>query len=285
MMLGNKEIDRYFGRIGYGGGTVPTLAVLGDLLRHHVMSIPFENLDVLLGRPIRLDIETVFDKLVGAGRGGYCFEQNGLFAAVLTALGFAVTPLGARVRLGVPDGAQTAQTHMLLKVMVGGETYIADVGFGGLNPTAPFLLVGDQEQPTSHETYRFVRHGVGYEMQANLSGVWTPLYRFTEEPQAAVDYEVANWFVSTAPNSRFVQNLTLARPAPDQRAVMLNDRLTIRHRDGQAEETTIADVNGLRAVMAEHFGLDLFAAVGEAGASAIVARHFQREAPAPGTAR
>ncbi|HTJ65222.1 MAG TPA: arylamine N-acetyltransferase [Alphaproteobacteria bacterium] len=285
MTLGKSEIDRYFGRIGYGAAAVPTLAVLSDLLRHHVMSIPFENLDVLLGRPIRLDIGAVFDKLVGAGRGGYCFEQNGLFAAVLTTLGFAVTPLAARVRLGVPDGVPTAQTHMLLKVEVAGEAYIADVGFGGLNPTAPFLLEADREQPASHETYRFVRHGAGYEMQANLSGSWAPLYRFTEEPPAGVDYEMANWFVSTAPNSRFVQNLTVARPAPDRRAVLLNDRLTIRRRDGQAEETTIADMDGLGAVMAEHFGLDLFAIAGEDAANAIVARHFQREAPAPGTAR
>jgi N-hydroxyarylamine O-acetyltransferase len=285
MTLGNTELDGYFGRIGYGGGVASTLDVLSDLQRLHTMAIPFENLDVLLGRPIRLDTQSLIDKLIAARRGGYCFEQNGLFARVLASIGFDVTPLAARVRLGVSDNAQTARTHMLLKFAIAGEAYIADVGFGGLNPTAPFALIAGVEQQTAHETYRFVGHGAGYEMQANLSGNWAPLYRFTEEPQAQIDYDVANWFVSTSPDSHFVQNLTLARPAPDRRAAVLNDRLTIRRGDGQAVETTIAGAEALGAVMADHFGLDLFAIAGEAGANAIVARHFLRGAPAQGAGR
>jgi N-hydroxyarylamine O-acetyltransferase len=283
--LSNKDLDAYFSRIGYAGPTTPTLDLLRTLQLRHTMTFPFENLDSVLGRPVPLDMPSLIAKLIGDRRGGYCFEQNGLLADVLTTLGFTVTPLAARVRLGVPDGVATGRTHMLLKITLDSGPYIADVGFGGLNPTAPFALVADAAQPTSHETYRFVATGGGFEMQADLSGTWTPLYRFTEEPQAQVDYDIANWFISTSPASRFVQNLTLARPAADRRAAVLNDRLTIRFRDGRVEESAIDGVQGLRNVMAEYFDLDLFAIAGEAGANAIVERYFPRRTPTLGAGR
>jgi N-hydroxyarylamine O-acetyltransferase len=283
--LSNRDLDAYFNRIGYAGSWTPTLDMLCELQRLHATTFPFENLDVVLGRPVRLDKPALIAKLIAGRRGGYCFEQNGLLAAVLTGLGFTVTPLAARVRLGVPDGVATGRTHMLLKVMLDSGPYIVDVGFGGLNPTAPFALVLDMEQPTPLETYRFIAAGDGFEMQAELSGTWTPLYRFTEEPQVQIDYEIANWFISTSPASRFVQNLTLARPSPDRRAVVLNDRLTIRYRDGKVEESTIDGVDGLRRVMAEHFDLDLFAIAGAAGANAIVERYFPRGTPTLGAGR
>jgi N-hydroxyarylamine O-acetyltransferase len=283
--LSNKDLDAYFNRIGYGGPTAPTLAALQDLQRSHTAAVPFENLDVVLGRPIRLDTASLTAKLIGDRRGGYCYEQNGLLARVLTALGFAVTPLAARVRLGIPDDTPTGRTHKLLKVTLGADGYIVDAGFGGLNPTAPFVLAADIERPTSLETYRFVLHGAGFEMQAKLGETWTALYRFTEEPQSEIDYDIANWFVSTSPNSRFVQNLTLARPLADRRAALLNDRLTVRYRDGRVEESRIDGVSGLRDAMAEYFDLDLFAIAGEAGANAIVERYFLRETPPLGAGR
>jgi N-hydroxyarylamine O-acetyltransferase len=283
--LSNRDLDAYFTKIGYAGSWTPTLDVLRQVQRLHTETFPFENLDVLLGRPIRLDMPALIAKLIGGRRGGYCFEQNTLLARVLTSLGFIVTPLAARVRLGVPDGIATGRTHMLLKVAAEDATYIVDVGFGGLNPTAPFALVPGMEQPTSLETYRFVVHGAGFEMQAKLAETWTPLYRFTEEPQAEIDYDIANWFVSTSPASRFVQNLTLARPGRDRRAAVLNDRLTVRYPDGRAEESTIEGVDGLGRVMAEYFGLDLFAIAGEAGARAIAERCFPRGTPLLGAGR
>ncbi len=285
MTLGNKELDAYFIRIGFAGSSAPTFELLAQLQSRHTATFPFENLDAVLGRPVPLDIPSLIAKLIMGRRGGYCFEQNGLLAAVLTTLGFAVTPLAARVRLGVPDGAATGRTHMLLKVTLDNGPYIVDVGFGGLNPTAPFALAPGIAQPTSHETYRFIAVAGSFEMQAELAGTWTPLYRFTEEPQSQVDYEIANWYIATSPESRFVRNLTLARPTGDRRAAILNDRLTIRYRDGRLEESTIDGVQGLRAAMAEHFDLDLFAIAGEAGANAIVERYFPRGALTVGAGR
>ena len=161
MDLSSGTLDAYFTRINYSGPREPTLAVLRTLQYRHVLTFPFENLDVLLGRPIALNAEALADKLIGGLRGGYCFEQNGLFRRVLTSLGFAVTPLAARVRLWIPDEIQTGRAHLLLKVDLPEGPYIVDVGFGGTNPTGPFALVHDVEQPTSLETCRIVARGRG----------------------------------------------------------------------------------------------------------------------------
>ena len=274
MNLSRENLDAYFTRINYSGPCEPTLAVLRDLQYLHVMAITFENLDVLLGRPIRLDADAIIAKLIGAGRGGYCFEQNGLFGAVLKTLGFNVTPLAARTRYSVPDDVATGRTHLLLKVDLDEGAYIADVGFGGLCPTAPFALAFDVEQATQLESYRFIRWGGGYELQANLGTIWTVLYRFTLEPQTPPDQEISNWFVSTAPQSRFMQNLILARPLADRRVNMMNNRLTVRHRDGRMEEHMVDGVDDLTLTLRRYFALDLDIIAGRDGAKAIVERCF-----------
>jgi N-hydroxyarylamine O-acetyltransferase len=274
MDLGTDELESYFDRVNYGGVREPSLDVLRALQDRHVHTFPFENLDVLLGRRIRLDIGTLAAKLINGRRGGYCFEQNGLFWRVLAALGFTVTPLAARVRWQVPDGAETGRTHMLLKVDLPEGPYIVDVGFGGLNPTAPFALEPGLVQTTSLETYRIVAWGGGYALEALLGDTWATLYRFTLEPQLPPDQEISNWFVSTAPTSRFVLNLTLALPAGDRRYTLFNDRFTIRYRDGRVEERTLDGTDALALTVRRYFGLDLEAIAGMEGAKAIVERCF-----------
>src|SRR5262249_12522387 len=122
------NLDAYFARIGYTGERRAAHAVLDAVHLAHATSVPFENLDIFLGRPIRIDLESVQAKLVHARRGGYCFEQNTLFAAVLEQLGFPVTCLAARVRLGA--SRVLPRTHMVLKVEAEGASWLADVGFG-----------------------------------------------------------------------------------------------------------------------------------------------------------
>jgi len=274
MDLGLGDLESYFARVNYGGPREPSLDVLRDLQYRHTHSVPFENLDVLLGRGIRLDTEALAGKLIGARRGGYCFEQNGLFQRVLAALGFAVTPLAARVRWQVPDGVETGRTHMLLKVDLAEGPHIVDVGFGGLNPTAPFALTPGLEQPTSLETYRIVPCDGDYALEALLGEAWGTLYRFTLEPNPQPDQEISNWFVSTAPASRFVLNLTLALPEGDRRHTLFNDRFTIRHRGGRVEERTLDGADALVDTVQRYFGLDLAAIAGMDGAKAIVERCF-----------
>ena len=123
------DLNAYFNRINYNGDRQPTLDVLNALHLAHATRIPFENLDILLGRPIRLDLASLQAKLITGHRGGYCFEHNLLFLAVLEALGYVVKPLAARVRLG--ESRLRARTHMLLMVTVDDRPMIADVGFGG----------------------------------------------------------------------------------------------------------------------------------------------------------
>src|SRR5262249_10311169 len=132
------DLDAYLRRIEYAGERRPTRAALEAVHLAHATHIPFENLDILLGKPIRLDIASVQAKLVHGRRGGYCFEQNQLLAAALEAFGFPVTRLAARVRLGATR--VLPRTHMLLAVEVEGTRYLADVGFGGGGPLLPLPL-------------------------------------------------------------------------------------------------------------------------------------------------
>ena len=274
MDLGLIELESYFARVNYSGPREPSLGVLRALQYRHAHSVPFENLDVLLGRGIGLDPTALTEKLIRARRGGYCFEQNGLFWRVLSALGFAVTPLAGRVRWQVPDDVETGRSHLLLKVDLADGSHIVDVGFGGLNPTAPLALTPNLAQATSLETYRVVAWGEGYALEALLGETWTTLYRFTLEPQPLPDQEISNWFVSTAPTSRFVLNLTLALPAVDRRYTLFNDRFTIRYCDGRVEERTLDGADGLALTMRRYFGLDLEGIAGREGAKAIVERCF-----------
>jgi N-hydroxyarylamine O-acetyltransferase len=148
------DIDAYCRRIGFSDVRTPTLETLHAIHLLHPQAIAFENLDVLLGRGVRLDADSLQRKMVQGGRGGYCFEQNSLLFHALTALGFAVTAMMARVRYQVPDEVRTGQTHMLLRVDIEGVPYIADVGFGGNTMTGPLRLDDTAEQATPHGPFR-----------------------------------------------------------------------------------------------------------------------------------
>src|SRR6266545_3908407 len=157
------DLAAYCTRIGYDGALAPTRVVLEALHLAHATSIPFENLDVVLGRPIRLDLASLQAKVVAGGRGGYCFEHNTLFAAVLETVGFRVTRLAARVRLGA--STIRPRTHMLLAVETGGETAIADVGFGADGLLLPVQLGAAPTQQFAW-TYRvFAEDGGVHVMQ------------------------------------------------------------------------------------------------------------------------
>ena len=244
-------------RIGHDGPREPTLATLRALVAAHAGTIPFENLDVLLGRTPRLDIASLQRKLVTEGRGGYCFEQNALLRAGLAALGFRVTGLIARVIRGMaPDAAAPAPaTHMALRVDLPEGPFLADVGFGNLTPTAPLALRPNLEQPTPHETMRLTPVGDELTLEAKIGETWQTVYRLSPRPPLPVDYEVANWFTATHPNSPFVSHLIVARPGPDgMRDTLFNGRLTQRRPPGQVERRMLDDAE-LGTVMADRFGL------------------------------
>jgi N-hydroxyarylamine O-acetyltransferase len=250
------ELDAYLVRIGYDGPREPTAPVLHALTAAHTRSVPFENLDVLLGRPIELTPDALVAKLVEQRRGGYCFEQNGLFLLVLTALGFTATPLSARVRLDRPRDVVPPRTHLLLRVELDGATWLTDVGIGGVSLTSAIRFVPDVEQDTPHEPRRVVREDGRWFHQVRLGERWGDVYEFTGEEMPLVDREVANWFTSTHPRSHFRGRLMVARAGEDGRRLTLTDaEFKVRGRDGRADTRPIGSAPELLEVLAEHFGL------------------------------
>jgi N-hydroxyarylamine O-acetyltransferase len=251
------DLDAYFKRIGYSGGASPDLGTLQAVHLLHTRAIPFENLNPLLGWPVRLDSSSLQQKLIHEGRGGYCYEQNLLFRDALQAIGFNVSTLAARVVWNVPDGVVLPRTHALLHIELGGESYVADVGFGGLTLTAPLRLEEEVEQATPHEPFRLVREREELILQARLSGTWTALYRFTLQEQLLADYEMANWYVSCHPQSRFVNFLIAARPDHDRRYAVFNNEFTIHHLDGATERRALTSAAEVQEILEGPIGLRL----------------------------
>lgn len=251
------DLDAYFGRIGYSGSRAPTLETLRALHLRHALAIPFENLDPLRRLPVRLDLASLQQKLVHDGRGGYCFEHNLLFKDVLEALGFPVRGLAARVMWNVPDGVTLPRTHMLLRVAIDGQDYLADVGFGGQTPTGPIRLIPDLEQSTPHEPFRLLAADNAFLMQARIGSEWKSLHRFDLQEQTRADYEMANWFVSTHPESRFVKNLTVARTAADGRYALFNAEFARHRLGGPSEHRRLGGVAEIRQILQEVFDLAL----------------------------
>ena len=245
----------YFARIGHAGPGDASLATLRALHLAHVGAIPFENLDVLLGRGIRLDLDAIERKLVHDRRGGYCFEQNTLFAAVLRELGFRVTPLLARVRWNTPVGLRTPLTHMVLRVEVDGRPWLADVGFGSIGTTAPLALDTAAKQETPHEPRRLVEDGGRVRHQVRIGETWQDVYEFRLEEPATMDFEMGNWFSCSHPKSHFMNNLVAARAERDRRVLVFNREFTQRHRDGRVEKRDLASPDELLNVLATHLGL------------------------------
>jgi N-hydroxyarylamine O-acetyltransferase len=250
------DLAAYFQRIGYRGSHEPSFALLSSLTEAHTRAIPFENLDVLLGRPISLAPAALFQKLVVDQRGGYCFEKNGLFLEILRELGFQVAPISARVRLQRPRDFTPPRTHVFLRVELDGQSWLTDVGVGGLSLTSPLRLITDTEQTTPHEPRRIIQEGARLFHQVRFGAEWQDLCEFTLEEMPTIDRELANWYTSAHPDSHFKNRLIVARAAADgQRISILNNEFVVRARDGVATTRRITSGAELRSVLLEQFGL------------------------------
>jgi N-hydroxyarylamine O-acetyltransferase len=247
------DLDAYVARIGYVGSRCATVPVLHALHRAHVRRVPFEHLDIQLGRAIRLDVESLQAKVVRNRRGGYCFEQNTLVASVLERLGFQVTRLAARVCLGA-TGVRP-RTHILLQVNAEGGPWLADVGFGGEGLLEPIRMEPGHQTHQETGTYRLTEDSGMWVLQSLRRQVWEGLYAFTQEPQYAIDFELANYYTSTHPSSYFVQALTVQLAAPGQRRVLQNRELQVLRGEAVACRT-ITDDEELLTVLRDVFGLD-----------------------------
>lgn len=260
------DLDAYLVRIGYRGSRAATVDTLHAICAAHVRSIPFENLDVLLGTGVDLDPVAVEQKLIHRGRGGYCFEQNSLLLHMLAALGFQVSPLSGRVRWQRARDYTPARTHVFVRAEIEGESWLADVGVGALSLTSALRLQLDIEQPTSHEPRRLVAQGSwdgllrrGPESvlfhQVQLAAQWWDVCEFTLEEMPPIDREVGNWYTSCHPGSHFRNRLIAARATSDGRVTLVNREFTRRGRDGVGHSKLLTSPVELLAVLAEEFAL------------------------------
>jgi N-hydroxyarylamine O-acetyltransferase len=246
------DLPTYLKRIGFEGDLTPNAGLLDAIHLAHATRIPFENLDILLGRPIRLDLASIQRKLIHGGRGGYCFEHNLLLAAVLERLGFQVTMLAARVRLG--SDQVRARTHMLLMVDLAGQGYLADVGFGARGFLKPLPFQPGQVFQRFQWVYRITEENGAWVLQSREGNDWIDLYAFTLEPNYWIDYKVANHYVSTHPDSQFATGIIVQRPTPEARYSLFNLEYSIDRGTGP-ETWPLKDPADLLRVLEDIFGL------------------------------
>lgn len=251
------DLDRYFARIGYAGTTRPDAATLAALHDAHTRAIPFEGLDPFLGRPVDLDLAALTAKLIDGRRGGYCFEQNALFRAVLEAIGFSVVGLAARVRwMSPPETPLGPRSHMLLKVDLPEGVVLADVGFGACLLDAPLRFETDVEQRTRLGTFRLRPADGRFALEARQPGGWRTAYVFDLEPQLPADYDLSNWFTSTNPQMPFLGTAVLERLAETRRHKLVGRRHVTEARDGEiVRDETIEDAEALARLLDEVFGI------------------------------
>jgi N-hydroxyarylamine O-acetyltransferase len=258
------DLDAYLARIGWSGRREASAETLRSVHRAHIQGIPFENAQPVLGSAPSLALDDLQAKLVRSRRGGYCFEHNTLFAAVLEALGFGVTRLAARVRVGAQGGVRP-RTHMLLLVDVPGESrqFLADVGFGSIGGLLEAIpLTAGSEVHDGGRTHRLVREPhQGLEdlwvLQAFQEGAWSDQYAFTREPFEPADYEVINWHVATNPRSPFQHTLYAQRTTTDAHLALAGHVLVITRADGTCEKRELTDPAELRRVLDSDFGIEL----------------------------
>ena len=268
------DVNAYLRRIDYRGERAPTAAALGELHRAHLLAVPFENLDIHLGRPILLDRDAVFDKIVRRRRGGFCYELNGLFALLLRDLGFDVTLLAAGVaRAAGGFGPEFDHLTLLVQSPPSADdgwmsqdlqpptpnpqplAWLADVGFGD-SFRAPLRFVEGVEQEQEGRAYRLDRDGEHYTLMQRDDEGWAPQYRFALYPRAWPDYADMCRYHQTSPDSSFTRKRVCTLATADGR-VTVSDRALIVTAHGQRTEQPLADEPAFQAALREHFGIDL----------------------------
>ncbi|WP_370970198.1 arylamine N-acetyltransferase [Amycolatopsis sp. cg9] len=224
------DLDAYLARTGQQRRP-PSEAALRELMRAHVGAIPFENVDVVLGQHQGISLDVVSAKLVGRRRGGYCYEQSGLFAAVLEQLGYTVHRLSARVQPRRPG----PYTHMTLVVDVDGRSFLADVGYGA-GILDPMPLVDGAEVDQAGWPQRLVRNGDWWTLQKDGADI----LEFRLNGMHPIDYEVYHHYTSTHPKSPFTGRLVIMTLEPGVSRRLLGRELTVEKPGGHSETTTVA---------------------------------------------
>ncbi|MBV7697659.1 arylamine N-acetyltransferase [Streptomyces sp. TRM70350] len=269
--MNSAQVDAYLRRLGVAHPAWPTIDVLRDLQLHHLQAVPFENLSIHLGEEIVLEEKRLLDKVVGARRGGFCYELNGAFGALLVALGYDVSLLAARVygeggRLGVP------YDHLALRVRtVDAGEWLADVGFGAFSH-GPLAFEERREQMDPGGVFRIAEAGPdaagmrGAPAAGGGAGApdldvvrdGRPVYRLELRPRVLGDFVTGAWWHSTSPESHFVQSLVCSRLTEDGGRITLSGRrLKTTAADGTRDERELGADEEVLEVYRERFGIEL----------------------------
>jgi N-hydroxyarylamine O-acetyltransferase len=260
-MTDGLDLNAYLARICYSGSRAPTLETLKAVVIAHADAVTFENLNPFLGLPVKLDLASLQAKVVHGGRGGYCFELNGLLFAALRAMGYRVTGLGGRVIWNQPVETVSPRTHMIIRVDMDDGVRLVDVGLGGMTLTGVLDMVPDTVQTTPREPFRLVEEGGDWagwlRVEAKIGSEWRATCRFDQTIQRPIDYEVANHYTSTSPASYFTQMLVAARLGPVGRRVLRNTELGLHRLDGPSERQALTSVAEVEDALRDVFGLSL----------------------------
>ncbi|PKV93780.1 N-hydroxyarylamine O-acetyltransferase [Amycolatopsis echigonensis] len=245
------DVDAYLARLDLPVPAAADLTALRVLQERHLMHVPFENLSVHLGEPIELTEQALFDKLVRHRRGGFCYELNGLFAALLRELGFAATLHAARVfdDSGVPG---PPLDHAAILVQLDDEQYLVDVGFGRFS-RQPLALSAVEPQCDAEGEYLLLDAPYG---DVDVLRDGKPEYRLERRPRQLSDFAPMAWWQSTSPQSHFTQTLTCSRPTAQGRVTLSGDRL-IETVDGVRHEVLLPNDEAVRVAYHVYFGLRL----------------------------
>ena len=246
------NIKAYLERINYHGSLAPTADTLRELQVAHLLAVPFENLSIHAKQPIILSDEALFSKIVEHRRGGFCYEANGLFAALLRALGFDVEMLSAEV--AAEEGFGPDFDHMALMVTLE-QRWLVDVGFGD-SFREPLLLDERSEQRQGSLAYRIVPDGSYHVlMRRNNDEEWKVQYRFTLQPHEYADYDEMCRYHQTSPESHFTKARVCSRATNEGRITLSEMRFITTSQNGDRQERTLTTQEEYAEILRDHFGI------------------------------
>jgi N-hydroxyarylamine O-acetyltransferase len=249
------DIKAYLERINYRGALSPAAETLRALQVAHLLTVPFENLSIHAGQAILLEDDALFTKIVTNRRGGFCYEANGLFAALLRALGFNVAMLSAEVANATGEFGP-AFDHMALLVQME-QRWLADVGFGD-SFLEPLLLDKQGEQRQGSRTYRILQEADYFVLMRRDEGEWKAQYRFTLEPFTYADYTGMCRYHQTSPESHFTRGRICSRATEEGRITLSDMRFIITSNSGGPQarhERTLTNEKEYVDVLRESFGI------------------------------
>ena len=249
------KIQDYFARINFQDKAEVDLKTLTKLQLCHTSSIAFENIDSFTEQEVKIDSDSLFEKLVYRKRGGYCFEQNLLFYEVLKHLGFNVRPVAARVMIGYNEDEKPKRTHLLSLIDIDGAQYLSDVGFGSNTPALPVKFILEEEQENLHDTVRINKLGADYKFETKVVGEWKTLHCFNFDHVYNSDFELANFYIYAHPTSKFRNRLMISKIIQEGRITLSDLNFSFYPYDGEIVKKTITTEEELEKFLLKEFEL------------------------------